>query len=401
MTRYVKTLVLVAFATTMTTCRSLPESGNKPYKVKKYIDEGRDTERQAVSRTLNIVVSISIEDKAKLDKAQLNDMKWRLTSWKLSNGLCGTLRNNNGKPISDACELREGENRLQLTLNSITASQVKPTLTLTVVGMSVHSDELEIDLAKAVTAMAGGAIAEIRKSLPALQQTATQAMSQQAIDDVRYEQNRLKRKLKELRSTIELCEDSGESVEGLRHQLDMADRDIETMVGKSADDAQRALDIQAKFGRKVNEFHRVTSLIPLQEAIKNGDEAGVSMLLLHPETDVEKRNEKWKDQEKFNHQESPLSLAFLSQKLNMMKLLLKAGADPNQHYGTYCQIESRIEFDDDEHMGLWFHMINGGNLVDFPASQRQEVYNLLKKYGWNGGGDEYDRDKLKRYGVNP
>lgn len=271
---------------------SLQDNTNA-YRLGAFINEQPYSDQPAADQPVSIIVRIEKES----GEGSEEGAPCRLAAWKLSEGLeGGKLHIPNGDPVYAATKLEVGRrNILVLHLPDITALQATPELTLEVELPEKTQKQLKVALSKVVFDKAKVAIANLPETIEQLKRTVAQARAactKRAIEDATYEKNKLLRTLNGLKHAITLCSDSeGNQAQDLQHQLDRYKRDIED-ADTGINVAQIAVDIAKKFKRGINDPHQVTSLTPLQEAIVNNDEQGVTLLLLHPDIDLYKRKTK-------------------------------------------------------------------------------------------------------------
>ena len=227
-----------------------PQGTNDAYRLVAFINEQPYIDQQAADQPVSITVRI--------EKGSEEGAPCRLAAWKLSEGLeGGKLHIPNGDPVYAATKLEVGRrNILVLHLPDITALQATPELTLEVELPEKTQKQLKVALSKVVFDKAKVAIANLPETIEQLKRTVAQARAactKRAIEDATYEKNKLLRTLNGLKHAITLCSDSEENqAQDLQHQLDRYKRDIE--------DADTGIN---------NDPHQVTSLTPLQEAIRS------------------------------------------------------------------------------------------------------------------------------------
>ncbi|XWN35404.1 MAG: hypothetical protein ROO73_01270 [Roseivirga sp.] len=208
---------------------------------------------------------------------------------------------------------------------------------------------------------------------------------------MQHEQGRLLIRISSLQAGLSALDSEPGHEDPLCYALTELHERTEKIVGAEIEQVGLEVKIRDRFGRGVNERHPIKNVTPLQEAVIAGDIEGLKMLLPVRGIELNKRL-LTQDGDEPDSQSTPLILSIMYGNKVALQLLLEAGADPNYSY-VYSQEMS------DEPECVWFHMVNNLGFCDFYEHERQEVCDLLLRYGWDVDYSTYEQERVGEQGV--
>lgn len=203
--------------------------------------------------------------------------KWQLASWQIAGGELGGLQDALGDSLSTTgVSLCAGVNSFPLALSPRAALSGVPQLTLAVRQPDGVEKSLVLDLSKQVWQGVQASIGTLKGDLAT-------ALKKVATGD-RFGADQLGRVVEQLRGLRGNLDVLARSAAVAQAQVEAAIVQVDQLLQAAAVSAiDRA--IRKKFGRGVEEKD-LHGRVPLIEAIDQGDEAGVELVLKHPQVDL-------------------------------------------------------------------------------------------------------------------